>query len=85
MVQYPLWRVHGRSAASAKACRLTSVAVDAAVRLNLHKSLLQQFYPSHGDYVSQVAQDTQQLVKDGFLLPPDAPEIKVQTAQADVP
>jgi hypothetical protein len=54
-------------------------------RTPFSQELLLQLYPNHGDYVSQVVQDTEQLVKDGFLLPQDAAEIKVQAAQADVP
>lgn len=49
------------------------------------KEQLQQLYPNHGDYVSKVVQNTQQLVKDGFLLEKDASKIKTEAAQADVP
>jgi len=54
-------------------------------RTPFSEDLLHQLYQNHGDYVSKVVQNTQQLVKDGFLLPIDASKIKVEAAQANVP
>jgi hypothetical protein len=46
---------------------------------------LESLYRSHGQYVSQVAQESDQLVGDGFWLKPDAQEVIRQAAHADVP
>ena len=47
--------------------------------------VIQQLYPQHGTYVSQVAQDTRRLVKEGFIPSYDASNIITQAAQAAVP
>jgi len=54
-------------------------------KMPFNEELLQQLYPNHGAYVSKVVQNTQQLVKERFLLPIDAAKIKVEAAQANVP
>jgi len=51
----------------------------------LSPDVIQQLYPQHGTYVSQVAQDTQRLVKEGFIPSYDASNIVTQAAQASVP
>jgi len=51
----------------------------------LSPDVVQQLYPQHGTYVSQVAQDTQRLVKEGFIPSYDASNITTQAAQATVP
>ena len=51
----------------------------------LSPDVIQQLYPQHGTYVSQVAQDTQRLVKEGFIPSYDAANIVTKAAHADVP
>ena len=51
----------------------------------LSPDVIQQLYPQHGTYVSQVAQDTQRIVKEGFIPSYDASNIITQAAQAAVP
>lgn len=45
---------------------------------------LASLYPTHGSYVSKVAQMSNQNVKDGFILRPDAQATKVEAAGSDV-
>jgi hypothetical protein len=40
-------------------------------------------YPSHGQCVSAVNRDTDQTVRDGFLLTPDAQETRSAAAASD--
>ncbi len=54
-------------------------------RIPFSAELLAQLYKNHGDYVNQVSKGVQQLLKEGFLLPMDESEIKVEAAHADVP
>ena len=54
-------------------------------RIPFSPELLAELYKNHGDYVSQVSQGVQGLLLEGFLLPMDASEIKVEAAQAVVP
>jgi len=42
-------------------------------------------YRDHGDYVSQVVRQTDQLVRQGFWLRPDARDVIQQAVHADVP
>jgi hypothetical protein len=46
---------------------------------------LKQLYPTHGDYVGKVAVRAAQLVRQGWLLPPDAVAAVVDAARSDVP
>jgi hypothetical protein len=46
---------------------------------------LKSLYTSHGQYVSRVAQEADQLVREGFWLGPDAEEVIKQAARAEVP
>jgi hypothetical protein len=48
-------------------------------------SALASLYRNHGDYVSQVVHETNDLVKAGFWLQPDAQTVKTNAAHADVP
>lgn len=48
-------------------------------------STLTSLYRSHGQYVSQVARESNSLVREGFWLRPDAQEVIKQAARADVP
>jgi hypothetical protein len=45
---------------------------------------LDGLYTSHGKYVAKVARVTEQNVKDGFLLRPDAQTIKHEAAHSDI-
>jgi hypothetical protein len=49
------------------------------------QTALQSLYRTHGQYVSRVAKESHQLVREGFWLKPDAQEVIRQAAQADVP
>jgi hypothetical protein len=49
------------------------------------QTTLKSLYKSHGQYVSRVAQEANQLVREGFWLKPDAQEVIKQAARADVP
>jgi hypothetical protein len=49
------------------------------------QSTLATLYRNHGDYVRQVVHETNDLVKEGFWLQPDAQTVKTSAAQADVP
>ncbi len=49
------------------------------------RSTLDSLYRNHGDYISQVVRETNDLVKEGFWLQPDAQTVKTNAAQADVP
>jgi hypothetical protein len=46
---------------------------------------LLQLYPSHGPYVSQVAQDVSELVRDRFITKSDGKGLLTDAAQAAVP
>jgi hypothetical protein len=45
---------------------------------------LESLYRSHGDYVSRVAAESSQLVREGFWLRPDAVDVTRQAAHAEV-
>jgi hypothetical protein len=49
------------------------------------RSTLDSLYRNHGDYVSQVVHEANDLVKQGFWLRADAQTVKTNAAQADVP
>jgi hypothetical protein len=46
---------------------------------------LHSLYRSHGDYVARVATESNDLVRQGFWLPPDAKQVVQQAAAANVP
>ena len=46
---------------------------------------LKSLYPTHKDYVTKVSRDADRLVKEGWLLPADAQQIKRDAAAASVP
>jgi hypothetical protein len=49
------------------------------------QTALHSLYKSHGQYVSQVAQESNRLVREGFWLRPDAQKVIEQAAHAEVP
>jgi hypothetical protein len=46
---------------------------------------LKSLYPTHADYVAKVNRDVDRLVKEGWLLPADAQQIKAEATAAKVP
>lgn len=49
------------------------------------QATLKSLYRSHGQYVAEVARESQQLVREGFWLRPDAKQVIQEAARADVP
>jgi hypothetical protein len=74
----PIWTYH-MGGGTVFTCRVLGY------KTPLSQDVIQQLYPQHGTYVSQVAQDTQRLVKEGFIPSYDASNIVTQAAQAAVP
>jgi Alpha/beta hydrolase domain len=51
----------------------------------LSDATLRSLYGSHADYVMQVKRDSDELVRDGFWLGPDAAKVVAQAANSDIP
>lgn len=49
------------------------------------QTVLKSLYKTHGQYVAQVTQESNRLVREGFWLKPDAQQVIEQAARADVP
>jgi hypothetical protein len=51
----------------------------------LSDATLRSLYSSHADYVARVKRESDQLVRSGFWLAPDAAKVVAQAANSDVP
>jgi hypothetical protein len=60
------------------ACRLSGTVTP------LDAETLDELYPNHGSYVSQIAQRSNELAEAGFLLPKDASKLKVDAALSHI-
>jgi hypothetical protein len=78
LLDAPIATLQGVGGAGGTFCRLygTTVPFDAATLASL--------YPTHAAYVAKFNQATDRAVKAGFLLPPDAKNLKAAAAKSNV-
>ena len=73
------WRTSRRGRAR------VGIATLAVAYVPFDDATLQALYPTHGDYIDRVTTVTNQTVRAGFVLPPDADETIADAKRAKVP